>query len=180
VVVLLSEFSGVFRGAADGNLSRCHRGSGPGRASDFIGTSSARRYNQIQIRRCRPVPATSQRTHQPKKTDSLRSAQGRHSLRYAPLRMTRHPSADPTSLQLATVHKMPEALWKAVACYRFPSGQLAGRAAGCPPLWSDAASKLAGSKRQQAAALQSTCGAQVSCFQWRHRLFPWQRGICFS
>ena len=37
--------------------------------------------------------------------------------------------------------------------------QLAGRAAVCPVWAGEAASKLAGSKRQQAAALQSPCGA---------------------
>jgi|SRR5215472_11220690 len=31
------------------------------------------------------------------------------------------------SLRLTTVHEMREALWGAVACYRFRSGQLAGR-----------------------------------------------------
>jgi uncharacterized protein len=50
---------------------------------------------------------------------------------------------------------MRKAFWSAVACYRFCSGQLAGHRGLYRRLYSEAASKLAGSKRQQAAALQN-------------------------
>jgi hypothetical protein len=50
---------------------------------------------------------------------------------------------------------MREALWSAVACYRFALGQLAGRIASALARIDDDASKLARRKRQQAAALRS-------------------------
>ena len=56
---------------------------------------------------------------------------------------------------------MREALWSAVACYRFHSGQLAGRGAVYSSWESEAASKLEGSKRQQAAALQGGLRPQM-------------------
>ena len=52
--------------------------------------------------------------------------------------------------------------WSAAACCRFCSGQLAGRAALPLTLAEEAASKLAGSKRQQAAALQKPPRRQSS------------------
>jgi hypothetical protein len=67
-------------------------------------------------------------------------------------------SADSTSLRRLCA-KVGEALWSAAACCRFPSGQLAGRAPVWRPWGGKAASKLAGSKRQQAAALQGAYGA---------------------
>src|SRR6516225_7097534 len=87
------------------------------------------------------------------------------------------------SLRLTTVHENARS---AVECGSLlplsPAGrdQLASRAAVYPRLWSEAASKLAGSKRQQAAALHSARGAQVPCIQWGLRIFSDQRRICFS
>jgi len=63
------------------------------------------------------------------------------------------------TLRLTLYMKMREALWSAVACYRFTPGQLASRAGVRVPRRDEAASKLAGSKRQQAAALHSASGA---------------------
>jgi hypothetical protein len=54
--------------------------------------------------------------------------------------------------------KMREALWSAVAC-SFAQASLLAVEGYAVPLESETASKLAGSKRQQAAALHSACGA---------------------
>src|SRR6516225_74327 len=69
------------------------------------------------------------------------------------------------SFRLTAEHEARQALWRAAACYRLRSSQLAGRGALYRTLGREAASQLARPKRQQAAALQGACGAQARCFE---------------
>ena len=62
------------------------------------------------------------------------------------------------TLRLTLYMKMREALRSGVAC-SFAQASLLAVEGYAVPLESETASKLAGSKRQQAAALHSACGA---------------------
>jgi hypothetical protein len=60
---------------------------------------------------------------------------------------------------------MREALWSAVACYRFRSGQLAGRRTVYPELGRRGGEQARGIKAAASCPLQSACGPQVPCFE---------------